>query len=366
MSNVFLSKLSAILFVLLAVFLFFRYAGTILILLLPFVFGYILSRILSKFVDQLEKRTFLNRSFATLLVLLVSIAGILFGLFMIGRISYIAINSIEYNPEALMADFNEYYNIFANYFTELFGSFDFDLQAIITENISKIIDSLSTIASSLATGVLSFVAFLPQIFLGTVFMLISTYFMTKDSPMIKGYTQAFYNKYLANRMFIEIKDRVFGVLIGYFKAQLILMSITFFISAIGLTILGVEHSILKALGVALVDFIPMLGPALVYVPWLISKLIVKKFSLALGLGVLYLVVTLTRQALEPKIVSTQIGIHPLLTLSFMYLGIKTIGFLGIILGPITIIIINTVISSYRQVHEIHDSIDDQNLEDDLA
>jgi predicted PurR-regulated permease PerM len=101
----------------------------------------------------------------------------------------------------------------------------------------------------------------------------------------------------------------------------------------------VNYPIPIALGIALIDALPILGPATIYIPWVISKLVMSEYTTALSLFILYLIVTLARQALEPKILSTQIGIYPLITLLAMYIGLKTLGFAGIILGPVSVILL---------------------------
>ena len=55
--------------------------------------------------------------------------------------------------------------------------------------------------------------------------------------------------------------------------------------------------------------------------------------------VLYASIQVMRQILQPKILGTQIGLHPLLTLFSMYFGFQCIGVIGLIIGPIIAVIL---------------------------
>jgi predicted PurR-regulated permease PerM len=131
------------------------------------------------------------------------------------------------------------------------------------------------------------------------------------------------------------------------------MTVTFSISLIGLLILGIHNAFPIALGIGLVDVIPALGPAAVYVPWAISKIILSDASTAVKLLILYSVVTVIRQLLEPKVVGHHIGIHPLLTMLSLYLGVRFLGLSGILLGTLTAI---TILAYYKKFskHQIHE------------
>lgn len=145
----------------------------------------------------------------------------------------------------------------------------------------------------------------------------------------------------------ELKNTVCGALGGYIKAQIILMCFTFLILSVFLTLLGVKHSILIAFGVAFVDAIPVFGTGMVLLPWALWQFLFGSRSLAFGLVTLYGVCSLIRQIMEPKILSKQIGLHPLLTLAGIFIGFKLLGLWGLIMGPAVMLIFVT----YLQKHE---------------
>jgi sporulation integral membrane protein YtvI len=177
-------------------------------------------------------------------------------------------------------------------------------------------------------------------------MFLSLYFFTKDRDNISALIKKFSVK-IKSPLFHHIKSSTFGTIKNYLKAQLILISITFAISVIGLTVLGIPFSPLIALVVALVDLIPMVGPAIIYMPWIILVALMSEYSTALVLLVIYVVSTLTRQIIEPKIVSSKIGTHPLIMLFSMYTCYRFIGIPGLILGPIIVMTSLVLIKSYN-------------------
>lgn len=98
-------------------------------------------------------------------------------------------------------------------------------------------------------------------------------------------------------------------------------------------------------GIGFVDALPILGSGTVMLPWAIISAVNGDINLAIGLFILYIVVLVCRQVIEPKIVSSKIGIHPIFTLLAMYTGFRISGVLGLFIGPIMLIILNNVFST---------------------
>ena len=98
---------------------------------------------------------------------------------------------------------------------------------------------------------------------------------------------------------------------------------------------------LLALGLAVLDFIPIVGAGTVMVPWAVVELVTRNFSSAISLMVIWGVIALFRRAMEPKFVGDQTGLSPVLSLLSVYVGMKLGGVLGMILGPVlTLVVLN--------------------------
>ena len=138
-----------------------------------------------------------------------------------------------------------------------------------------------------------------------------------------------------------IKDTEKGVK-GYLKAQLILMFLTFIILGIGLVIIDAPLPILIALIIAILDIVPILGSGIVMIPWSIISFISGNNSMGINLAILYVVATITRQIIEPKITGDQIGIRPIYTFIATLIGSMIFGPIGVIAGPIIVVILKSL------------------------
>ena len=104
-----------------------------------------------------------------------------------------------------------------------------------------------------------------------------------------------------------------------------------------------------SLFICIVDALPILGAGAILLPWVIISIILGNYKLALGLLIIYLLVLSVRQMLEPKLISENIGVHPLITLISMYSGFKILGVIGFLVGPVVMIILKNVFSRELEV-----------------
>ena len=111
------------------------------------------------------------------------------------------------------------------------------------------------------------------------------------------------------------------------------------INAIGFKI---DYPLILAMVISIVDILPILGVGTVLIPWALWMLVVGNWGLALALIITYGAIFCIRQFLEPKLVSKQFGIHPLITLFAMYAGYKSSGVFGLILGPVLLMVLRCI------------------------
>jgi len=126
--------------------------------------------------------------------------------------------------------------------------------------------------------------------------------------------------------------------IGYLRSYSIIMLITFAEIFFGLSVLGIEYSFLIAAVSAVIDILPVLGVGIILLPWAIFCLIGRNLFRGIGLIILYVIIVIVRQFIEPKIVGESLGVHPLLALSSFYIGYRLFGFAGIIIAPILLVL----------------------------
>lgn len=121
----------------------------------------------------------------------------------------------------------------------------------------------------------------------------------------------------------------------YLKAQFIILLIISGICVVGLFLTGNSYALLAGIGIGLCDALPFIGTGIIFVPWLIIKLFQGEYWMALIYGVMYIICNLTREFLEPKLVGKKLGIHPLFVIFSIYVGISMFGMFGVILGPVS-------------------------------
>lgn len=177
----------------------------------------------------------------------------------------------------------------------------------------------------------------PDYFLNIVIGLVSAYFFMSDGKRIFGFVKKTCPEWIRKQM-QQTRAGLVRALSGYFRAQGILMVIIGIISIIGLMFLRNPYALLLGLLFAVLDFLPVLGPALVLLPWAAISLIMGNMQQAIILLVIWGIITITRQVLQPKILGTQMGAHPLASLMSIYIGFRIFGILGLIIGPTLLMI----------------------------
>jgi len=208
-----------------------------------------------------------------------------------------------------------------------------------------------------ATGLLqrfieggNFITAIPGAILRVLLAIISAFFFIKDKEVIKENLAKLFPENVLHRVRL-VRSAIIEALVGYFKGQLIIMGFVSTICIIGLTIIRSPYSLFVGLGIAVFDLIPIFGAGGILIPWAIYSLISGNVSFGIGLLVIYALVVLTRQMLEPRVVGKQIGIHPIMLLIGVYVGITVIGPIGILAGPLIIILIKSIMEAELEIRE---------------
>ena len=129
---------------------------------------------------------------------------------------------------------------------------------------------------------------------------------------------------------------------------------------IGFNIIGVSYSLLLAFIISVFDAFPIFGVGGFLIPWAIYSFFTGSIRMGISLFILYFIVLIVRQTVEPKILGNQIGVHPLVTLIAMYTGLKLLGFIGLILGPITALLFKNIISGMLRNRPLKEFIENKN------
>lgn len=140
-----------------------------------------------------------------------------------------------------------------------------------------------------------------------------------------------------------LKENVIKGIMAWLKAQLKLITITFILVLIGLLLLQVDGALMIAFAAGLLDLLPVLGVSTIFIPWIVYSLIVGDVMMALYLGIIFIVIVVVRQLLEPRITGDSLGVSPFIMLSFMLISLAVFGIAGLLLAPILIVTLKSLI-----------------------
>lgn len=225
--------------------------------------------------------------------------------------------------------------IYRNFIADFLGKENEMFKDLISSSITGIGSKIGNIITNFVTDVAKR---LPEMLISGIVTLVAGCYIAKDFDKLK--------KFVLNLLSEKTKEKLFRIkkifitnICKLVKGYLILMAIVFAELSLGFFILGFGKPILLGFFVAFVDLLPVLGVGAVLIPLAFFMLITGKPGTAIGIAVLYVLVSLVRNFSEPKIIGDQIGIHPLFTLISMFIGLRLAGLTGLVLFPIMLIVI---------------------------
>lgn len=213
----------------------------------------------------------------------------------------------------------------------LLGALEMLLESILS-GLKSLISSLSGFAVNLVSGIATGI---PNLILSLLTMIFSTVFVVGDYERISAFAKANIPdnlKSILAKIRIYLTDTLFVVIRSY----VLIMLLTFAELSLLFSLFGIEHPILKAAVIALLDILPILGTGGIMIPWAVTSLVLGYTKLGLELLAIYGIVTVIRNYVEPKIVGTQLGLHPIITLVSMFIGLRLFGFWGLFGLPVGI------------------------------
>lgn len=310
---------------------------------LPFIIALIIANCIEPLIQSISKKTKLLRKTSAIIALLL-IFAIILGILTLSTLLIISeasdlLKNFGNIGEAATSTVNNISNMLKLENVNISE----DVKNLIINNTNDLINHALAYLKSFLTSIIDIITALPSFAIYLVITILATYFICTDRiAILDNLEQKIPKKWLrkANNQFKNIVQ----VLGKYLKAELILILISFIIVLIGLYIfkamgMHIESPFLISLGIGFVDLLPILGSGTAMVPWAIVSIISGDTTLGIAILILLVIISAIRQFLEPRIVSSQLGLHPLYTLIAMYVGFKISGIIGLILGPIILIIV---------------------------
>jgi len=208
----------------------------------------------------------------------------------------------------------------------------------ISDTAKAVAEQGSSLIGLFLNGIVTVLSSLPQVATIAVVVLLASFFISKDWNRYLGRMAEWFPAPLRKRAGAVSRD-LRQALLGYVRAQLIMITITAVVVIAGLLVIGVKNAVSIGLLIGFVDLLPYLGVGAAMLPWIAYQFIVGDWRLGTALSILYGIVLVARQIIEPKVLATSVGLDPLPTLVAMFVGLKLFGFLGLIVGPVTIVVL---------------------------
>ena len=311
---------------------------------MPFVIGWILSVIAGPLVTFLEKKLKIMKRLGSAITIILVLA------LFIGLI-YLIISQIWEEISVLIRNFPSMYHDLERGLSQigtqgnaLFERFPEQIQNSWATLMNNLDDTASSLIGRIGEPTIEVAGNvakrIPSVLIGTIVAFVSAYFFIADKENLGEWVKKVVPKSITSRLLL-VGENLKYAMGGYFKAQFKIMGVVFAILLVGFTLMQIRFSILLAIAIAFLDFLPFFGTGTALIPWAIYKFLVGDYKMVAALVILYGVTQLVRQLIQPKLVGDSMGLNPLYTLFLLYLGYRVGSVLGMIFAvPIGLILLN--------------------------
>ena len=311
---------------------------------MPFVIGWILSVIAGPLVTFLEKKLKIMKRLGSAITIILVLA------LCIGLI-YLIISQIWEDISVLIRNFPSMYHDLERGLSQigtqgntLFERFPEQIQNSWATLMNNLDDTASSLIGRIGEPTIEVAGNvakrIPSVLIGTIVAFVSAYFFIADKENLGEWVKKVVPKSITSRLLL-VGENLKYAMGGYFKAQFKIMGVVFAILLVGFTLMQIRFSILLAIVIAFLDFLPFFGTGTALIPWAIYKFLVGDYKMVAALVILYGVTQLVRQLIQPKLVGDSMGLNPLYTLFLLYLGYRVGSVLGMIFAvPIGLILLN--------------------------
>lgn len=221
------------------------------------------------------------------------------------------------------------------------GQLTIEMQSFFNERLGQIVLRLG---SEVTVGMGRVLAATPRAFLALIVSVVACIYTSMDYEHMREWVLSLFPSPWRARVASTCRC-IPRLLLVTLRAYGVLMLITFAELWIGFGILRIKYAVWLAALIALIDLLPVLGTGTVLIPWSVVSLLSGETARGIGLLVLYAVVTVVRQMIEPYFLSKSMGVHPFVSLLAMLMGLELFGVLGMILSPMIVLLIRTAIGN---------------------
>ncbi|ULQ60436.1 sporulation integral membrane protein YtvI [Brucepastera parasyntrophica] len=315
---------------------------------LPFIIAFFVAALLNPLVNKVNQKLKIPRR---IIALVLDLLVFLLIASLIGWLVYAVINEaisfatgIQTNWSDIVARIDSLSDSFdwlkeklPPQAVEILEGFEESIAVFIQNTSKNLLRSVMSATTTLTTKTGSFLT-------GFIMAILAAYFIIADYNRMSAGIKKHIGQRASNYISI-LKSAVINALGRYLKSQLLLALTAFLFMFAALGIYGQPYALLIALFLGIVDLLPIIGTIAILVPWGIIEIIVGSFSKGIFLIVIGVSFFLIRKVIEPKIVGSQTGLHPLAALMSIYVGLRLSGVWGAVLGPVVLMLIISIAKS---------------------
>jgi sporulation integral membrane protein YtvI len=314
----------------------------------PFIIAAVIASLINPIVDFLDNKLPLHRGFSVIIVLILVVVIFVTMIIIGGAQGYLELNKLLRNlPDYRSIDSQIKWiseqNLELENFMENWEISEAVKEAI-NSNLQLLYNGVRDALVSVINSILDFLTKLPSMFMILFIAFIATFFISRDRDIIK--------EFLINIFPEEVQPKIANVFaqlnrsaVGYIRAMIILITISGIIAGSGVKLMGNQYALIVGAAAAILDLIPIIGPALLFYPWILMSIIFGNFSQAFSLFLLHLFLAGVRSASEGKIMGKNLGLHPLATMTALFSGYRILGAIGFVVGPTFLVIIKAIVDS---------------------
>ena len=311
---------------------------------MPFVIGWILSVIAGPLVTFLEKKLKIMKRLGSAITIILVLALCIGLIYLIISQIWEEISVLIRNFPSMYHDLERGLNQIGTQGNTLFERFPEQIQNSWATLMNNLDDTASSLIGRIGEPTIEVAGNvakrIPSVLIGTIVAFVSAYFFIADKENLGEWVKKVVPKSITSRLLL-VGENLKYAMGGYFKAQFKIMGVVFAILLVGFTLMQIRFSILLAIAIAFLDFLPFFGTGTALIPWAIYKFLVGDYKMVAALVILYGVTQLVRQLIQPKLVGDSMGLNPLYTLFLLYLGYRVGSVLGMIFAvPIGLILLN--------------------------
>ena len=311
---------------------------------IPFILALIFAYILQFPVKFLVNKLRFNNSIASLFCTIILFSIIVYIIFYLVTFGITEIQSVSQSIQTFTTSNYSKMNSYVNNLGKMYKDLDPTVISTIEKNfsdyVSRVVSETLNISGQLMSILLNFVSYVPYLILVFIFTLLSTYFFTKDLSLAKNKILDYLPFDNSDKKILFLIKEIKRMLLFFCLSTFIIICITFVETLITYLFLGVNYAVLLSIITACCDIIPIIGIGIVFLPLIFIYLIIGKLYTSISLLIAYVIISIIRQIIGPKVFSSTLGIHPIPSLIALFIGMEAAGAFGVFYALFLLIFFN--------------------------